>query len=163
MLVRIAAAKDFADIIEIYRLAREYMAENGNPHQWGDDGYPYESIVKEDIEKKRLYVIEEGGAVQAVFMFDFGPDVTYGHIDGKWLNERPYGVIHRIAGSGRMKGVLSECVKFCSTKTDNLRIDTHSDNHIMQRALEKNGFVYCGTIYLENGDARMAYQLSRNG
>ena len=28
----------------------------------------------------------------------------------------------------------------------------------MQRQLEKNGFAKCGTIYLENGDSRTAYQ-----
>ena len=28
----------------------------------------------------------------------------------------------------------------------------------MKRALEKNGFKYCGVIRIANGDARIAYQ-----
>ena len=28
----------------------------------------------------------------------------------------------------------------------------------MRRMLEKHGFVHCGTIYLQNGDPRVAYE-----
>jgi hypothetical protein len=28
----------------------------------------------------------------------------------------------------------------------------------MRRMLEKHGFVYCGIIYLQNGDERVAYE-----
>ncbi len=28
----------------------------------------------------------------------------------------------------------------------------------MQRLIEKNGFIKCGTIYVKNGTARIAYQ-----
>ena len=31
----------------------------------------------------------------------------------------------------------------------------------MQRLLEQNGFVRCGTIYIWDGSPRIAYQLSR--
>ena len=41
---------------------------------------------------------------------------------------------------------------------DSVRIDTHEGNVVMRRMLEKNGFVHCGTIYLMNGDARVAYE-----
>ena len=39
-----------------------------------------------------------------------------------------------------------------------LRIDTHEGNVVMRKMLEKHSFVHCGTIYLENGDARVAYE-----
>jgi RimJ/RimL family protein N-acetyltransferase len=39
-----------------------------------------------------------------------------------------------------------------------MRCDTHKDNKIMQHTLEKNGYKYCGVIYLDNGDARVAYE-----
>lgn len=38
-----------------------------------------------------------------------------------------------------------------------VRADTHWDNVIMQHILEKNGFVKCGTIVVENGTPRIAY------
>lgn len=44
------------------------------------------------------------------------------------------------------------------------RVDTHGDNVIMRRCIERAGFVYCGIIYLLNGDPRLAYQkLGGNG
>ena len=49
-------------------------------------------------------------------------------------------------------------LSFCLTHSDNIRIDTHRDNVIMRHLLEKHGFKYCGIIYLENGDERLAYQ-----
>ena len=39
-----------------------------------------------------------------------------------------------------------------------LRGDTHRGNKIMQRVLEKNGLVYRGIIYLEDGGERLAFE-----
>ena len=39
-----------------------------------------------------------------------------------------------------------------------LRIDTHEGNVVMRRMLEKQGFMPCGTILLQNGDPRVAYE-----
>ena len=50
---------------------------------------------------------------------------------------------------------------WCFGRTGNIRIDTHKDNAIMRHCLESYGFRYCGIIYLENGDERLAYQLFR--
>ena len=45
-----------------------------------------------------------------------------------------------------------------SNKCDNLRIDTHKDNKIMINLIEKAGFERCGTIYVDDGTPRIAYQ-----
>ena len=89
-----------------------------------------------------------------------GPDPTYATIyNGKWIDaNRPYLVIHRIASRTESHGVMSEMLNFCFTMTENIRIDTHRDNHIMRHLLKKHGFEYCGIIYLANGDERLAYQ-----
>lgn len=39
-----------------------------------------------------------------------------------------------------------------------IKADTHNDNLAMQKVLKKNGFQYCGIIYLEDGSKRMAYE-----
>ena len=39
-----------------------------------------------------------------------------------------------------------------------MRIDTHVDNTGMQNLLLKLNYNYCGIIYLENGDLRLAYE-----
>ena len=71
---------------------------------------------------------------------------------------RPYGTIHRIAGDGS-GGVLAAAVSFGKTRINHIRIDTHHDNKIMQKAVAKQGFRRSGIIYLANGDPRIAYDL----
>lgn len=160
-MVRKAVESDYNRIMEIYEIARSFMAETGNPHQWGDLGYPYPDLIKEDIEKQRLLVITENETVEGVFFWSLGVDPTYVEIDGQWLNDKPYGVIHRIAGSGRVKGILKTAVEYGLQFSDNIKIDTHVDNTVMQSALEKLGFKYCGMVYLPHGVWMKAYQLCK--
>ena len=80
-------------------------------------------------------------------MFRIGEDPTYRVIeDGEWIKEGPYGVIHRMASSGRKKGMTAECIQWCFDQCGNLRCDTHQDNKVMQHVLEKNGFTLEGTL-----------------
>lgn len=157
MEIRKSEMKDIDDIMRIYASARRYMAENGNPNQW-TDGYPRRSLVTEDIEKGRSFVMEENGEIHAAFVFIIGIEPTYSRIDGgKFLNDAPYGTIHRLAGDGTFRGVFKACLDFCFRRIDNIRVDTHEDNMIMRKLIEKNGFTYCGIIYVRNG-SRRAYQ-----
>ncbi len=161
MQVRMAIEADYDRIMEIYSIARKFMEKTGNPHQWGDLGYPYPDMIAEDIKNQELLVITENGVVEGAFFWKLGNDPTYIEIDGQWLNSRPYGVIHRIAGSGRVKGVLKTAVEYCLQFADNIKIDTHIDNTVMQSALEKLGFIFCGMVYLPHGVWMKAYQLSK--
>ena len=156
--IRPANQTDMAEILDIYAQARRFMAENGNPTQWGQH-HPAQQILEEDILLSRLYVVEDGERLCGVFMFQVGDDPTYAHIEGSWRSTAPYGVIHRIGSDATMHGVLQAAVDFCAKRTDNLRIDTHADNAIMQHALEKAGFSRCGIIYCHDGSPRVAYQL----
>ncbi len=144
-------------ILEIYEKARAFMAESGNPDQWGT-GYPPEEMIRQDIRDGKSYVNLEGDHIRAVFYFAVEADPTYGYIEGSWLNDAPYGVIHRIAVDDSGRGVAAECFAFAAQHCENIRIDTHEKNIPMQRCLTKNGFTRCGTIYLEDGDPRIAYQ-----
>lgn len=159
MTIRPAAWGDLETILEVYAQARAFMARTGNPHQWGD-GHPRRELVEADIRRGESYVIaDDRDQVHGVFYFAPGPDPTYAVIeDGAWLDDGPYGVIHRIAGDGQIKGVLAAAVVFGWARCASIRIDTHRDNRVMQRALEKNGFTRCGIIHLENGEPRIAYQ-----
>lgn len=164
MIIRKATENDLARCLEIYEIARNKMRENGNPTQWGTE-YPYDYIIKEDIELGRLYVFDCDGSVEGVFLMEQGPDETYMQIDGNWLNDEPYYVIHRIASSGVVKGVVRAAVDFALRNTENVRIDTHENNLCMQKALENLGFKHCGTIYVfaswEGKSPRRAYHLRK--
>ena len=158
MKIRKAAAADLGEIMDIYARARSFMAENGNPGQWVN-GHPPQELIQSDIEAGKSYVLEAGGELAGVFYFAVEPEPTYPTIfDGAWRNDEPYGIIHRIAASGKHKGVLAACVQWCFEQCGNLRIDTHEDNAVMRKALDKLGFVYCGKIYLKNGAERLAFQ-----
>ncbi len=163
--IRKAILTDLGRCLEIYKEAREYMRKNGNPDQWGTE-YPYEHLIVEDIEIGRLYVVEQNGSVEGVFLMESGPDETYMEIEGEWLNNEPYYVIHRIASSGKVKGVVKAAVDFALKNTQNVRIDTHEKNSTMQNVLTKIGFIHCGTIYVfapwEGRSPRMAYHLKKS-
>lgn len=164
MKIRNAKSEDLPRIREIYDAAKAYMNFSGNPNQWAV-GYPPEEYLRQDIRLSRLYVCEEEGELHGVFMLSAEADPTYRYIEGTWLNEESYGVIHRIAGAGTKQGIFNTVLEFCKVRMAerniaNLRIDTHGDNKTMQYLVEKHGFTRCGIIYLENGSPRIAYQLS---
>lgn len=160
MNIRLASCADLPRIEEIYAIGRAYMRQTGNMTQW-IGGYPQRHLLEEDIAKKQLFVMENECGIHGVFAFILGNDPTYGYIEGKWPNEKPYGTIHRIASDGTVKGTVALARQYALGFIDELRIDTHHDNRTMQHVVEKNGFRYCGVIYLENGDPRMAYQFSK--
>lgn len=160
MTIRPAAANDLGRIIEIYAIARDYMRSTGNMSQWAG-GYPAQGLLEEDIAKKQLFVVEDALGVHGVFAFILGEDPTYGYIEGRWPNKKPYGTIHRIASDGTVKGLVTLARDFALSFIDEIRVDTHHDNHTMQHVVKKNGFLPCGVIYLENGDPRLAYQYSK--
>ena len=162
-MIQKAKMSQLQRILEIYGKAREFMAQSGNPDQWGDR-YPPEEMIRQDILDGKSYVNLDGDEIRAVFYFAREADPTYGYIEGSWLNDAPYGVIHRIAVDGSGKGVAAECFDFVAGRCENIRIDTHEKNIPMQRCLAKNGFARCGVIYLEDGDPRIAYQkVIKNG
>lgn len=161
-MIRLATYEDLDTIMEIYAIAKKYMADNGNSTQW-EDTYPNHEILRKDIQSEQLFVYIENNIIHGVFAFIIGSEPTYSYIEnGSWKNEDLYGTIHRIASDGVVKGVFSQCVDFCKERISNLRIDTHNDNHTMQHLIKKSGFEKCGIIYVQNGTSRIAYQYSPN-
>ena len=163
MQIRKSTEQDLGRMLEIYAVARRFMAEHGNPNQWGPRGWPPEALLRRDIESGRSYVcLNDAGRVVGTFFFDQGADIepTYRQIaDGAWLDDGPYGVVHRIASDGSERGVGAYCLSWAYAQCGHLRIDTHDDNTVMQGLLGKLGFVHCGTIYVyEDNDPRLAYE-----
>jgi hypothetical protein len=158
MEIRKTVRADLDEVMEIYNKAGTFMKENGNPNQWVN-GYPHVELIMEDIEENCSYVCIDHSQIVGVFRFTLGIDPTYINIyEGSWLNEEPYGVVHRIASLSHKKGVASYCLSWCFEQCQNVRIDTHQDNYIMQNLLTKNGYTRCGIIYLEDGAERIAFQ-----
>ena len=158
MHIRKAAQQDLHSIMKLYENARIFMREHGNPDQWGT-AYPPQNMIEADICSGALYVCTEDDAIEAVFFYKEGIDPTYLKIyDGQWKNDAPYGVVHRITSSGKVKGAASFCLDWAFSQCGNLKIDTHENNVVMQNLLKKNGFTYCGRIYVDDGGERLAFQ-----
>ncbi|MBQ8306916.1 MAG: GNAT family N-acetyltransferase [Blautia sp.] len=165
MKIRRSTEKDFDRMMEIYGYARKFMAEHGNPNQWGPTNWPPEELIHRDIRDRNSYVcVNDKGTVIGTFFYVFGEDIepTYREItEGGWLDDSPYGVVHRIAGDGSERGIGAFCINWAYEKCGHLRIDTHGDNTVMQKLLKKLGFVHCGTIYVEeDNDPRLAFEKS---
>ena len=155
--------QDLNRIMEIYASDREFMARHGNPNQWGLTNWPPEALIRKDIAAGSSYVCENAaGRVVGVFFFVQGPDIepTYRVIsEGGWLDDSPYGVVHRIASDGSEKGIGAFCLEWAYRQCGHLRIDTHGDNTVMQNLLRKLGFVHCGTIFVEEDSfPRLAFE-----
>lgn len=158
MKIRLAILSDVEAANEIYDKAREYMRTSGNSEQWSG-AYPGKSDIIAGISDGTSYVCEEDGEIVATFHFKLGNDPIYDRIyDGEWKNEEEYAAIHRIAVKHHGRGIADFCYNECFRMYPNLKIDTHRDNIPMQKSLKKNGFEYCGIIYLQNGEERLAYQ-----
>ena len=157
MTIRKTTMEDIPAVMEIYAEARAYMRETGNPDQW-QGNHPPQGLIEQDIQAGNSYVCVNNNEIAAVFYFNIEEDPTYGKIDGSWLNDKPYGVVHRIARGSNGKGAAAFCMEWCFAKHPNIRIDTHRDNAAMLALLERLGFTYCGIIWLANGDERMAFQ-----
>lgn len=157
-MIRQAVSTDLQRILQIYAHARAFMAQTGNPTQWGTH-FPPQDLLKEDILIGRLYVYETDGQIHGVFAFIVGDDPTYCHIeDGSWISAERYGTLHRVASDGSEHGFLGKCLEFCEQKISHIRIDTHANNQVMQKAIAKNGFQYCGIIYTDDGSPRLAFE-----
>ena len=161
MTITKAKYDDLEMIIPIYDYARSFMTDNGNPNQW-INGYPSREIIAEDINNDSFYVCKnEEESIVGAFTFIIGNDPTYENIySGKWLNDKTYGVIHRLVSNGTTHGITKNCIEWCLKQIQNIRIDTHADNKIMQSLILKIGFEYCGIILTHNGTERLAYQIS---
>ena len=159
-LIRKSAEADIPAIMDVLEAAKQIMRASGNVNQW-INGYPSEAVVRKDLENGNGYVVEDDGRVVGYFAFIASPEPTYAEIfDGAWLeDELPYHVIHRIGSYPEVHGIFKSIMDWCVSKDRNLRIDTHRDNLIMQHNILKYGYKYCGIIFLESGDERLAYQI----
>lgn len=159
MIIRHAQPQELDVIMQIFEAAKAYMYSVGNTSQWGAD-YPPRQLIADEIASGNFYVVEHEGAPVAVFSFDVAVEPTYATIDdGAWQYDEPYGVVHRMASNGRVKGIADYCFAWCKSRHHYLRVDTHRDNATMLQAIRRQGFVRSGIITLSrNGDTRLAFE-----
>ena len=169
MVIRPATPADIPALRPVFEAAKGIMRADGNHDQWSAPGFPDDSLLLRDIARGGGFVIEStvmpgltghlaAPRIVAYFALLPSPEPTYDVIDGAWLTDEPYGVIHRMASYPEAHGIFSTIIDYATSRFAHLRIDTHRDNHIMQHLIKKHGFTYCGIIWLEDGTERLAYE-----
>ena len=162
MHTRQARIEDIPEILTIIGHAKERIRLLGIS-QW-QDGYPNEEAIRADIAHKEGIVVVEGDAIIAYAAVIFREEPTYAHIDGRWLSDSPYVVVHRIAvrdghtRRGVAKYVMRDVERRAARRhVAYFRIDTHQGNHHMRNLIRGCGFTLCGIVQVRDGK-RMAYE-----
>lgn len=161
MEIRQTKLEELDAVMALYADARRFMVDTGNPRQWAARNWPPRALIQRDIERGRSHVCVDGSEILAVFYYEYGHDIdsTYRIIEnGAWAGDDTYGVVHRIAAR-QGRGAGKSCIRWAYEQCGHLRIDTHGDNKVMQKVLERLDFRYCGIIHVaEDTDPRLAYE-----
>ena len=164
LALRYTKLEDIERVMEIIKQAQHYFKEKGI-NQW-QNGYPNAKVIENDIKNGHSFVLIKNNEIVGTIAISFEGEATYNKIfEGAWKSNDNYAVIHRIAVDQELKGIglSSEMIKqtelMCNKKSvRSIKVDTHEDNQAMQRSLIKNGFDYCGVIYLADGSKRVAFE-----
>jgi GNAT superfamily N-acetyltransferase len=172
MNIRTTTPKDIDAVMTVIEEARTTIAALGI-NQW-QNGSPNRVMITEDMALGQGRVVtDDEGAVIGTFALIYTGEPTYKTVyDGGWRTSDldadgsiAYIAIHRVAvsvahrGSGISTAIIAYAEEFARILgKSSLRIDTHEGNVVMRRMLEKHGFLPCGTIFLQNGDPRVAYE-----
>ena len=98
------------------------------------------------------------GNVVAYGAVVFDGEPAYDAIEGAWLTDGDYVVLHRmaVADGEKGRGVATEFMRrveamACGRGTGSMRVDTNFDNRTMLRLLDRTGFSYCGKVVYRSG------------
>lgn len=160
--LRKATKEDISEIWKILQQSIERRRIDGSK-QW-QDGYPNLSTVENDIEKGFNYVLTLNEKIIATAALIFNNEPTYNLIDGAWLTNGDFLVVHRVGVSDEVAGkgyatklfqIFEEFAK--ENEVYSMKVDTNFDNLAMLKILEKLGYTYCGEIQVRDG-ARKAFE-----
>ena len=147
--------EDIDDVWCIICQAKEFMAQRGT-FQW-DEGYPLKSEIIADIVQGDAYVLCCNNDIAAYGVISFKGESIYDSIQGKWLTDGDYGVIHRVAVDNkyRNKGLATKLMSLIESvaidkDVHSLKVDTKYDNTFMRRILIKLKYKYCSKFSLPN-------------
>lgn len=160
--LRKAVFSDKETIWEILQQAIERRRKDGST-QW-QDGYPNPETIENDIKNNYGFVLESENYILAYAAIIFEPEPAYEEMEGNWLSNGKYVVVHRVAVSKKVigKGIATQIFKeieniAISANVFSIKVDTNYDNIPMLKILEKLGYQYCGEVHFR-GSARKAFE-----
>ncbi|RED23737.1 L-amino acid N-acyltransferase YncA [Flavobacterium cutihirudinis] len=156
---------DFSEIPQIWEILQDAIEQRrlDGSTQW-QDGYPNELSIENDINNGYAYVLTENESILCYAAIIFDKEPAYDDIEGKWLTNEDYVVVHRVAVSKLAKGKgiatkLFESIEGLSVENNvySIKVDTNFDNIPMLKILDRLKYTYCGEVYFR-GSARRAYE-----
>lgn len=156
---------DLSEIPQIWNILQDAIEQRrlDGSTQW-QDGYPNEVSIENDINNGYAYVLTENESILCYAAIIFDKEPAYETIEGKWLSNEDYVVVHRVAVSKLAKGKgiatkLFESIEGLSLENNvySIKVDTNFDNIPMLKILERLKYTYCGEVYFR-GSARRAYE-----
>lgn len=162
MNLRKATLSEIPAIWDILQQAIARRKEDGS-EQW-QDGYPNEQSIRNDLANGSAYVLVDNDKIIAYAAIIFDIEPAYNDIQGTWLTNGEYVVVHRVATSNEVigKGVATHLFKLIEdlaieSKVYSIKVDTNFDNVPMLKILDKLDYTYCGEVFFR-GSARKAFE-----
>jgi GNAT superfamily N-acetyltransferase len=162
MTLRKATLSEIPAIWEILQQAIVRRKQDGS-QQW-QDGYPNQQTIQTDLSNDCGYVLTDNDRIIAYAAIIFDNEPAYTDIQGKWLTNDAYVVIHRVATSNEVlgKGIATHLFQLIEelaleSKVYSIKVDTNFDNIPMLKILAKLDYVYCGEVFFR-GAARKAFE-----
>ena len=159
---RRAELTELEQIWEILQQAIQRRKQNGS-NQW-QDGYPNPEVIHNDVEKGSGFVLVGNEKVIGYTALLISDEPAYDSIEGKWLTNDGFVVLHRVAiaeeylGKGLAKRIMKEAENFAlSNDIYSIKADTNFDNFAMIKIFESLGYSYCGEVHFR-GSPRKAYE-----
>jgi len=159
---RKAIATEIPHIWDILHQAILRRKADGS-EQW-QDGYPNPDVLKNDIDKGAGFVLTDGVTIIGYCAVLVNDEPAYANIEGKWLTDGDFLVVHRLAISEKYLGKgfakkMFECIEefALSNQIYSIKADTNFDNIAMLKIFEKLYYTYCGEVYFR-GKPRKAYE-----
>ena len=157
MKLKKAAVRNIPRIMELIDQAKEFLRQSGVDHWQGP--YPDLARIEKDVAGGKGLLCVQQGVTVGDLCRDFEGDPAYEALQGLWLSDRPYAVVHRLAIDNSYKGQGLATLAFTLAEERcraagiySLRVDTDGVNRIMQHILQKSGYQYCGTICFDNSE-----------
>ncbi|NHM07839.1 GNAT family N-acetyltransferase [Flavobacterium sp. CYK-4] len=156
---------ELSEIPQIWTILQQAIARRkaDGSQQW-QNGYPNPDAVRNDMAKGVGFVLADGQKVIGYSAVLINDEPAYANIDGQWLSNGDFVVVHRVAisedylGQGLVQQMFLEIEKYAiGQNIYSIKVDTNFDNLPMLRIVEKLGYTYCGEVIL-SGAPRKAFE-----
>lgn len=138
-------------IFEIYKTCRKDLANKGIV-QW-DENYPTRQLIKEAINERNLYKIEEGKNLIGTFILNSKVDQYWKKI--KWQSDDFLGLhLLAIKPDYQEKGFGKKVLEFCEQRAkeegyESVHLDVFSKNPAALKLYKSNGYKKVGELYFD--------------